>query len=98
MGYNPTTQIISQPVSVYDVQQCCWVRLQRTVSGQTQTRYSGDVGVLCCAQVGDTIPSSDSLGRCDKRGAEGDDARGRDCGVETQNRRIGNEIETLKAA
>jgi hypothetical protein len=62
MGYNPTKQIISQPVSVYDVQQCCWVRLQRTVSGQTQTRYSGDVGVLCCAQVGDTIPASDGLG------------------------------------
>ena len=62
MAYNPTTQIISQPVSVYDVQQCCWVRLQRTVSGQTQTRYSGDVGVLCCAQVGDTIPASDGLG------------------------------------
>ena len=60
MAYN--NGIITAPVSVYDVQQCCWVRLQRTVSGQTQTRYSGDVGVLCGAKIGDTITASDGLG------------------------------------
>lgn len=60
MSYSNGT--ITAPVSIYDVQRCCWVRLQRTVSGVVQTRYSGDVGVLCGANVGDTIPADDSDG------------------------------------
>lgn len=60
MGYS--AGIISPPVSVYDVQQPCWVRLKRTVSGQVQTIYSSDVGTLCGASVGDTVPASDGLG------------------------------------
>ena len=60
MGYSYGR--IEAPVSVYDVQQCCWVRMQRTVSGQTQTKYSGDVGVLCGAKVGDIIPATDGQG------------------------------------
>ena len=60
MGY--ANGKITRPVSIYDVQCCCWVQLQRTVNGVVQTRYSGDVGVLCGASVGDTIPASDSDG------------------------------------
>lgn len=54
--------IISAPVGIHDIQQCCWVRLQRTVNGQTQTKYSGDAGVLCGAKVGDIIPATDGNG------------------------------------
>ena len=53
---------ITAPVSIHDVQQCCWVRLQRTVSGEVQVRYSSDLGVLCKAKVGDTIPANDNNG------------------------------------
>lgn len=60
MAYNNGK--ISAPVSIHDIQQCCWVRLQRTVSGQTQTKYSGDDGVLCGAKVGDIIPATDGNG------------------------------------
>lgn len=49
-------------VSINDIQQCCWVRLKRTVSGSVQYKYSGDLGVLCGASVGDIIPASDGLG------------------------------------
>ena len=54
--------IISAPVSVDDVAQLCWVQLRRTVSGVVQTMYSYDVGCLCGAKVGDTIPALDSNG------------------------------------
>ena len=54
--------IISPPVSIYDVQQYCWVRLVRTVSGATERIYSSSLGVLCGASVGDTVPASDGHG------------------------------------
>ena len=60
MGYSAGK--ISPPVSIYDVQQPCWVRLKRTVGGQVQTVYSSDLGVLCSASVGDIIPARDGNG------------------------------------
>jgi hypothetical protein len=53
---------ISAPVSISDIQQCIWVQLQRTVSGQIQTIYSADIGMLIGAFVGQTISASDGLG------------------------------------
>ena len=60
MAYNGG--VISPPVSIYDVQQPCWVRLVRTVSGTTERIYSPSLGVLCGANVGDTVPASDGKG------------------------------------
>ena len=53
---------ISPPVSIYDVQQNCWVRLVRTVNGTQQRIYSSSLGVLCGSNVGDTVPASDGKG------------------------------------
>lgn len=53
---------ISPPVSIYDVQQNCWVRLVRTVNGTQQRIYSSSLGVLCGANVGDSVPADDGLG------------------------------------
>ena len=69
MAYNGG--VISPPVSIYDVQQPCWVRLVRTVSGTTERIYSPSLGVLCGANVGDTVPASDGKGswKVEARGA-----------------------------
>lgn len=62
MGYS--NGIISQPVSIHDVQRCVPVSIQRTntSTGQVERRSSGDVGVLCSAVVGDTVPAMDGNG------------------------------------
>ena len=64
MAYNPTTMIISAPVSIYDLQRAVPVTLRRTNSntGQVETVSSNDLGVLCAAVVGDTIPANDGYG------------------------------------
>lgn len=62
MAYDPTTGIISAPVSIYDVQRVAPVTLRRTVNGVVQTRFSCDLGVLLSSKVGDTIPADDGLG------------------------------------
>ena len=53
---------IEPPVSIHDLQKSISVRLTRTVAGETQTRYSDDLGVLCGAKVGDRIPATDGRG------------------------------------
>ena len=64
MAYNPNTHIISAPVSIYDLQRAVPVTLRRTNSntGQVETVSSNDLGVLCAAVVGDTIPANDGYG------------------------------------
>ena len=64
MPYNPSTGIITAPVSIRDVQRCVPVSLRRTntSTGQVETCSSSDIGVLCSAKAGDTIPASDGKG------------------------------------
>jgi hypothetical protein len=64
MAYNPNTHIISAPVSIYDLQRAVPVTLRRTNSstGQVETISSSDLGVLCAAVSGETIPASDGYG------------------------------------
>lgn len=62
MSYDSSNKVISAPVSVDDVRQCVPVTLSRTVSGEPQTKQSSDVGALCGAVVGQTIPATDADG------------------------------------
>lgn len=59
MAYNPTTTLITAPVSVYDLQQCVPVTLRRTINGETVNGQADDVGTLCGAIEGDTVPARD---------------------------------------
>ena len=62
--YNLTTKIITAPVSIYDLQRCVPVTLRRTntSTGEVEQASSNDLGVLCSAIVGQTIPSQDGHG------------------------------------
>lgn len=62
MSYDSSNKVISAPVSVEDAKQCVPVTLSRTVSGEPQTKQSSDVGALCGAVVGQTIPATDANG------------------------------------
>ena len=64
MPYDSSTGVISQPVSIHDVQRCVPVSIQRTntSTGQVERSSSSDVGVLCSAVVGDTVPAMDGNG------------------------------------
>ena len=62
MSYDSSNKVISAPVSVEDAKQCVPVTLSRTVSGSPQTKQSSDVGALCGAVVGQTIPATDANG------------------------------------
>ena len=53
---------ISPPVTIEDLMALVWVRLKRTVNGVEQTILSSDLGVLCGAKIGDTVPAHDNLG------------------------------------
>lgn len=64
MSYSPGTSMVTAPVSIYDLQRCVTVSLQRTntSTGQVESMTANDVGVLCAANIGDTIPASDGKG------------------------------------
>ena len=62
MGY--ANNKITAPVSIFDVKSVVPVALRRTntSTGQIETISSSDLGVLCGASVGDTIPATDGNG------------------------------------
>lgn len=62
MGY--ANNKITAPVSIFDVKSVVPVTLRRTntSTGQIETISSSDLGVLCGASVGDTIPATDGNG------------------------------------
>ncbi|MBQ3700837.1 MAG: hypothetical protein II886_13185 [Prevotella sp.] len=60
MAYSNGT--ITAPVSVADVQKAVPVILTTTLNGVTYRRLSGDVGLLCSAQDGDTISGKLTIG------------------------------------
>ena len=62
MSYNPNLRIISAPVGVSDLMQVVPVTLRRTAGGVVQTVSSDDIGVLCGALAGDTVPAMDGSG------------------------------------
>ena len=64
MPYISEGQHITSPVSIRDVQRCVPVSLVRTNSSTHQTEHvsSNDLGVLCGANIGDTVPASDGKG------------------------------------
>ena len=51
--------VIVAPVEIADLQRLVGVMIQRTVSGVTERRNSGDLGVLAGSSVGDTIPDNE---------------------------------------
>ncbi len=59
MAYDPTTKIITAPVGTPDLQKCFAVRVQAnvTIDGRTETInvLSGDIGVNCALETGDTF-------------------------------------------
>lgn len=55
MGYNANTQRITAPVGIHDLQQCFAVVIRATIEGQTVTRLSGDLGVICSTRAGETF-------------------------------------------
>ena len=62
MAYNTNTGKITAPVGLSDLMAMVPVLLRRTVGGVVQTVNSNDVGVLCGALTGDTVPAMDGSG------------------------------------